>query len=243
MAKKTTKTSKKKASAKKVVAKKATLKTKKAVTKKRTAKKKTVKKKDAPKTTKKVVRRPKKTKNPLTSAEVNHYKMILLQKRAELIGDVNNIENEALKKSRHDASGDLSNMPIHMADIGTDNFEQEFSIGLMDGERKLLCQINEALDRIEKKTYGICEGMNKVISKARLNAIPWAKYCIEYARMVEQNLVSEGDIVFDEEQDYFEDVEPDKDQDVTEEFEEDDPDDGFYQIDYKKLDEEDEEEF
>jgi RNA polymerase-binding protein DksA len=76
-------------------------------------------------------------------------------------------------------------MPVHMADIGTDTFEQEFSIELMEGERKLLKEIDEALQRIEEKTYGICEGTGKAISRARLEAKPWAKYCVEHARELE----------------------------------------------------------
>jgi RNA polymerase-binding protein DksA len=78
-----------------------------------------------------------------------------------------------------------------MADIGTDNYEQEFALGLMDSERKLLRGIDDALGRIEQGTYGICEGTGKPIPKARLEAQPWAEYCIEYARMLEQGLIQE----------------------------------------------------
>jgi len=116
---------------------------------------------------------------------------MLLEKRREILRNVNEFEDEALKKSRLDASGDLSSMPIHMADLGTDNYEQEFALGLMNSERKLLREIDEALGRVEKKTYGICERTGKPIPKARLKAQPWAKYCVEYARMLEQGLVTE----------------------------------------------------
>ena len=114
---------------------------------------------------------------------------MLLGKCKEIIGDVDSMENEALRKSRLDAAGNLSSMPIHMADIGTDNYEQEFTLGLLDSERKLLSEIDDALGRIEKGKYGICEGTGKPIPKARLEATPWARYCVEYARMVEQGLV------------------------------------------------------
>ncbi len=130
-------------------------------------------------------------KRSLTSADTEHFKQMLLEKRREILRNVNEFEDEALKKSRLDASGDLSSMPIHMADIGTDNYEQEFALGLMDSERKLLREIDEALDRIEQQTYGICEGTGKPIPKARLEAQPWAKYCIEYARMLVQGLIQE----------------------------------------------------
>ena len=132
-------------------------------------------------------------KNCLSSADIEHFKQMLLEKRQEIVGNVNEMEDEALKKSRLDASGDLSSMPIHMADIGTDNYEQEFALGLMDSERKLLKEIDDALERIEQKTYGTCEATNKPIAKARLKAKPWARYCVEHARMLEQGLVTESE--------------------------------------------------
>ena len=182
MAKKAKKTSKKKATAKKSVAKKKT---------------------PAKKTRKKKVRKQRR-RRALTAEEIQHFKELLLQKRAELIGDVNSIENEALKKSRLDAAGDLSSMPIHMADIGTDNFEQEFALGLMDSERKILAEIADALGRIDKGVYGICEGTGKPIAKARLEANPWARYCIKYATMVEQGLVKEGEKIAEESEEEYE---------------------------------------
>jgi len=130
-------------------------------------------------------------KRSLTSADTEHFKQLLLEKRKEILRNVNEFEDEALKKSRLDATGDLSSMPIHMADLGTDNYEQEFALGLMDSERKLLREIDNSLVRIEEGTYGICEGTGKPIPKARLEAQPWARYCVEYARMLEQGLVQE----------------------------------------------------
>ena len=132
-----------------------------------------------------------KKKRRLTAVELKKYQALLLQKRREILTNVNEFEDEALKKSRLDATGDLSCMPIHMADLGTDNYEQEFALGLMNSERRLLREIDEALGRIEKKTYGTCEGTGKPIPKARLKAQPWARNCVEYARMLEQGLVTE----------------------------------------------------
>jgi DnaK suppressor protein len=131
-------------------------------------------------------------KTPLTRSELNEFRQMLLQKRRDLIGDMDGIQAEALK-NRPGSSGDLSNMPTHLADIGTDNFEQEFTLGLLESERVLLQEINEALERIENKSYGICLGTGKPIGKTRLRARPWAKYCIEYARMLEKGLVRPGE--------------------------------------------------
>ncbi len=128
----------------------------------------------------------------LSAADLEHFQELLLRKRREILGNVSEIEGEALRKSRLDASGDLSSMPIHMADLGTDNFEQEFSLELMDSERRLLEEIEAALNRIQTGTYGICEGTGKPIPKARLEAQPWARYSVEYAKMVEEGRVREG---------------------------------------------------
>ena len=76
-------------------------------------------------------------KGHLTAVDIEHFRQILLKKRQEIIGNVSEIEGEALKAS----DGDISNMPIYMADAGTDNYEQEFALGLMDNERKLLREI------------------------------------------------------------------------------------------------------
>jgi len=134
-----------------------------------------------------VGRRP---KSPLSKAELREFRNILLQKRRDLIGDMSGIESEALRSRHQTGSGDGSN---HPADLGTDNFEQEFTLGLLESERVMLKEINEALGRIDERTYGVCLGTGAAISKSRLRARPWAKYCIEYARQLEKGLVRPGE--------------------------------------------------
>ena len=86
--------------------------------------------------------------------ELNGYKERLVMLRARLRGDVTQLADAALKKSRTEANGDLSSMPIHMADIGSDNFEQEFTLSLMENEGAALEKIESSLERIEEGTYG-----------------------------------------------------------------------------------------
>ena len=74
-----------------------------------------------------------------------------------------------------DASGDLSNVPIHMADVGTDNYDRDLTIGLIQNGEEELRAIDEALERIGNKTFGTCEECGKKISKARLTALPYVK--------------------------------------------------------------------
>ena len=130
-----------------------------------------------------------KIKTPFSKAELETFREMLLEKRRALIGDMNGIEAEALRTNRQEGSGDLSNMPTHPADIGTDNFEQEFTLGLLESERTLLSEINSALERIDNNTYGVCQGTGQPIGAARLKARPWAKYCIDYAKLLEKGLV------------------------------------------------------
>jgi RNA polymerase-binding protein DksA len=117
----------------------------------------------------------------MNKAELSAYRELLLTLRARLRGDVSKLANAALKKSRSEANGDLSSMPIHMADIGSDNFEQEFTLSLMENEGGTLAQVETSLERIEEGSYGQCEECGAKIPKARLNAIPYATLCVRCA--------------------------------------------------------------
>ena len=128
-------------------------------------------------------------KSPLAKAELEEFRRMLLDKRRSILGDMTGMEAQTFQSNRQDRSGDLSSIPIHPADVGTDNFEQEFTLGLLEGERTLLREIDEAIERVDQGTYGVCLGTGKPIDKARLRARPWAKYCIEYARLMEKGLV------------------------------------------------------
>jgi len=206
--------------------------------KKTTAKRSPPKKKTRAKETVRKKARSSRKRRPLTAVEIQHFRELLLQKWTEIVGDVNSIESEALKKSRLDAAGDLSSMPIHMADMGTDNFEQEFALGLMDSERKILAEIGDALKRINEGVYGICEGTGKAIARARLEAKPWARYCIKYATMVEQGLVNEGEKIYAEpEEEYEDELEAADELEAEDESEEDEAEKLGYE-DYDKVDEE-----
>ena len=143
------------------------------------------------KTTKKSVKKTAaKTNNrKLTAAEIEKFKKLLLAKRREILGDVNHMEHETLHKSR----SELSNVPFHMADQGTDNYEQEFTLELLDSERKVLRKIDMALERISEGVYGICIEGKERIPRARLEAIPWARYCVKCAEMIEKGIIDRGE--------------------------------------------------
>ena len=123
----------------------------------------------------------------MKKADIKTYKERLLVLRARLRGDVNQLADAALKKSRSEANGDLSSMPIHMADLGSDNFEQEFTLSLMESEGVTLDKIEGAMERMEDGTYGQCEECGGKIPKKRLDAIPYAAMCIKCASQFEQD--------------------------------------------------------
>jgi DnaK suppressor protein len=120
-------------------------------------------------------------KTKLSKKELDHYRDLLRIKRAELSGLISSMEAEALRSS----GGNLSHVPIHMADVGSDTYDQDFKLGMAETERQLITEIDGALERIENKTYGVCQMTGKPIPKARLEAKPWAKYSIEAARLIE----------------------------------------------------------
>lgn len=127
--------------------------------------------------------KPRKNEAGLNTRDLEHFRDLLLAKRRELVGDMSQMEREALRSG---GNSNLSTLPIHMADMGTDNYEQEFTLGLVEKDRNLLREINSALAKIQNGTYGVCEGTGKPISKARLEAQPWARYSIEHARQMER---------------------------------------------------------
>ena len=106
------------------------------------------------------------------------FKELLLKKKAELSKGIEHIAKDALKTSQRDATGDLSGYSLHMADMATDNYDREFSLGLATNEQKILDRINDALEKLEDHTFGLCELCAKKISKVRLKAVPYAELCV-----------------------------------------------------------------
>ena len=111
-----------------------------------------------------------------SKTEIGEFKALLLHRRRVLEGDVKGLENEAMKRGSD--VGDLSTLPMHLADLGTDSFEQEMSLGLMESESDELKQINEAFERISDGSFGLCENCKKKIPKERLRAIPYTRLCV-----------------------------------------------------------------
>jgi DnaK suppressor protein len=121
----------------------------------------------------------------MKKAEVKVYRDRLVDLRARLRGDVTSMTHAALHKG--DANGtNGSSMPIHLAELGSENFEQEFTLSLLANEEDRLGMIEMALQRIEDGEYGVCQECEGVIAKTRLNAIPYTPLCIKCAESRDQ---------------------------------------------------------
>jgi len=117
----------------------------------------------------------------MRKTELERYRRKLLNRRSALSGDIDKMSQESLSKRK----SDLSSMPIHMADIGSDNYEQDVTLNLIEGESEELREIDSALGRIEGGQYGKCKECDDKIPKARLDAIPYTQMCVECKREIE----------------------------------------------------------
>ncbi|MEM6655124.1 MAG: TraR/DksA family transcriptional regulator [Planctomycetota bacterium] len=121
----------------------------------------------------------------MKKSDMNVYRDRLLALRARMRGDVTAMADLALRKSGAEGS-ETASMPIHMAELGSDNYEQEFTLSLIETEGDTLGMIEAALERIELGTFGICTDCGGVIPKARLNAIPFTPLCVKCAAKLER---------------------------------------------------------
>lgn len=119
-----------------------------------------------------------KTSKRWSKRELKKFKELLIKQRTKIVNEVEHIANETLKKSQKDASGDLSGYTLHMADMATDHYDREFSLGIASSEQDVIYEIDEALRRVEDGTYGTCFTCDKPIGKRRLKIVPHAKHCI-----------------------------------------------------------------
>ncbi len=110
--------------------------------------------------------------------ELKAFKELLIKKKAEVAKGIEHIANDALKTSQRDAAGDLSAYSLHMADMATDNYDREFALNIADNEQKIVHRIDEAIEKIDGGTYGLCEACSKKINKTRLKAVPYAELCV-----------------------------------------------------------------
>ena len=112
-------------------------------------------------------------------AEWQKYYARLLELRDQLLRQMDGLAKESAEE--------IAGYSLHMADSGTDNFDRDFALSLLSSDQDAIYEIEEALKRIEKNTFGICELTGKKIPNARLEAIPWTRFTVEAQAQLERD--------------------------------------------------------
>jgi DnaK suppressor protein len=118
----------------------------------------------------------------MTPAEIESYRLRLRSLINRLDSDRSDLKDETLHGTGGEASGSLSNVPLHLADLGSRDCEEGVNLTLLENEEQLMEEINAALARIEQGTFGHCEKCRNDIARERLQAVPYTRYCIECSR-------------------------------------------------------------
>jgi RNA polymerase-binding transcription factor DksA len=122
----------------------------------------------------------------VTASEIEGYRQKLLALGRRMEADVTALAGEAFRTSGGEASGNLSNAPLHLADLSTDHFNQELTVSLLETEGQTLEEIASALNRLEQGSFGRCEQCRREIAPERLEAVPYTRHCIRCARSLER---------------------------------------------------------
>jgi RNA polymerase-binding protein DksA len=123
----------------------------------------------------------------LSKAERDFYRQRLLHLLGRLSKDRSQLKDEALQPEGGEASGGLSDVPLHLADLGTHQSEEDLTLTLIENEEQIIEEINGALERIEKGTFGRCEVCDRKIPRERLQALPYARHCVRCARKIQED--------------------------------------------------------
>jgi DnaK suppressor protein len=123
----------------------------------------------------------------MEKVKLQKYERKLHKMRTELLIELGYLEDAVLNHTTKEASGDLSAYSFHMADQGTDAMRRETGFLLASKEGRQLLDINDALRRIQNKTFGQCTQCGKKINSRRLDALPHASLCIDCQADEEKN--------------------------------------------------------
>jgi len=118
----------------------------------------------------------------MNKRELQKFEKLLLAERERLVKEVLQLEEENLGEAERPLGEDMSSF----AEVGTESWDRETALRVASAESEAVREIDEALDRIQNGTYGICEGTGKQIPKARLEVFPWARYTVEHQESIER---------------------------------------------------------
>ncbi len=129
----------------------------------------------------------------MTKKQTEEFRQKLVALARRVRGDVSGLRDDALRGTGGDASGNLSNTPLHLADLGTDTFEQEMAVGMLQNEHQIQLAIDAALDRVDAGIYGKCERCGRDIPVPRLEALPYTAFCVDCQGEVERDPAAHPD--------------------------------------------------
>jgi len=126
------------------------------------------------------------SKTYLTDKDLNFFRDLIVEQKTEILENARKLRESIIDENTGDYVGDNSTFSMHMAEQGSDEMEREKMYMLIQRDEKHLFYLENALERIAKKTYGLCISCGKAIHKARLEAVPITSHCIN----CKQNLSS-----------------------------------------------------
>jgi RNA polymerase-binding protein DksA len=124
-------------------------------------------------------------KSPFKADGLRKARLLLIEEESRLREELQEIEERAARAIEMEAAGELSDFEDHPADGASETFEREKDLAIADNINSLLMRIKGALDKIDKKTYGVCDICGQQIKKARMEAMPFATLCIDCQGRVE----------------------------------------------------------
>ena len=122
--------------------------------------------------------------------QLDQYRKQLLQLRDRLLGVVSAVTEQAMQASGGQGESELSNAPMHLADMGTDEFMHGLNATLLENEERLTADVGDAIGRIDDGTFGVCENCNQDIAEERLQAMPFARHCVVCAEAIDRSETS-----------------------------------------------------
>jgi len=124
----------------------------------------------------------------MTKKKIQSYATRLRDMASRMKETASTLEEEARRATSGQEAGNLSNTPMHLADVGTAVYQQELSATLLENEEYLLGEIQAALDRVDKGTFGACESCGAMIRAERLEVLPYTRYCLSCAEKIQAGL-------------------------------------------------------
>ncbi|MGL4549572.1 MAG: TraR/DksA family transcriptional regulator, partial [Gemmataceae bacterium] len=114
----------------------------------------------------------------MTPEKLTHYRRVLVDLGRRVRATAQSLEDEVRQPTGGEGSGNLSNAPMHLADMGSEAYTQELTATLLENEEYLRSEVIAALDRHDGGTFGACEECSRPIPEGRLDALPFVRHCV-----------------------------------------------------------------